>query len=103
MRFVDAYCQLLEGLLPEVRRYAALKLLPLGMISELKGKSLPAMAKAVGIDNQQNLPHFLRESPWTVQQLRPKRLALILKVLDGRTLSLLHDETGACKKGRSTA
>lgn len=32
----------------------------------------------------------------------PKRLELILKVLNGRTLILLIDETGDCKKGNST-
>ena len=102
IRFVDEYCQLFEGLFPEVRSYEAFKLLHLGMISEIKRKSLPAIAKAVGLDNQQNLHHFLSESPWTVQQLRQRRLELILKVLDGRKLILLIDETGDCKKGKST-
>ena len=94
IRFVDEYCQLFEGLFPEVRSYEAFKLLHLGMISEIKRKSLPAIAKAVGLDNHQNLHHFLTESPWTVQQLRQKRLGLILKVLDGRAMILLIDETG---------
>ena len=102
IRFVDEYCQLYEGLFPEVRSYEAFKLLHLGMISEIKRKSLPAIAKAVGLDNQQNLHHFLTQSPWTVQQLRQKRLKLTLKVLDGRSLILLIDETGDCKQGKST-
>jgi hypothetical protein len=42
--------------------------LHLGIISETKRKSLPAIAKAVRLDNQQNLQDFLRESPWTVKQ-----------------------------------
>jgi SRSO17 transposase len=74
IRFVDEYCQLYEGLFPEVRSYEAFKLLHLGMISEVKRKSLPAIAKAVGLDNQQNLHHFLSESPWQAQQLRMRRL-----------------------------
>ena len=102
IRFVDEYCQLYEGLFPEVRSFEAFKLLHLGMISEIKRKSLPAIAKAVGLDNQQNLHHFLTESPWQVQQLRQKRLELTLKVLNGRSLILLIDETGDCKKGKST-
>ncbi len=57
---------------------------------------------SVGLDNHQSLHHFLSESPWSVQQLRQKRLELILKVLNGRTLILLIDETGDCKKGKST-
>lgn len=102
IRFVDEYCQQFETLFPEVRSFEAFKLLHLGMISEIKRKSLPAIAKAVGLDNHQNLHHFLTESPWTVQQLRQKRLELILKVLHGRAMVLLIDETGDCKKGKST-
>lgn len=102
IRFVDEYCRLFEGLFPEVRSFEAFKLLHLGMISEIKRKSLPAVAKAVGLDNQQNLHHFLSESPWTVEQLRQRRLQLMLQVLDGRKLILLIDETGDCKKGKST-
>ncbi|HEY9621845.1 MAG TPA: IS701 family transposase [Crinalium sp.] len=102
IRFVDEYCQLYEGLFPEVRSFEAFKLLHLGMITEIKRKSLPAIAKAVGLDNQQSLHHFLTESPWSGEQLRQKRLELILKVLNGRTLILLIDETGDCKKGTST-
>lgn len=102
IRFVDEYCQLFEDLFPEVRSYEAFKLLHLGMISDIKRKSLPAIARAVGLDNQQNLHHFLSESPWSVQQLRQRRLELILKALNGRLLILLVDETGDCKKGNST-
>lgn len=102
IRFVDEYCQLYEGLFPEVRSFEAFKFLHLGMISEIKRKSLPAIAKAVGLANQQNLHHFLTESPWTVAELRQKRLELILQVLAGRSLILLIDETGDCKKGKST-
>ena len=102
IQFVDEYCQIFEPLFSEVRSFEAFKLLHLGMISEIKRKSLPAIAKAVGLDNHQNLHHFLTESPWTVQQLRQKRLELILKVLHGRAIILLIDETGDCKKGKST-
>jgi SRSO17 transposase len=102
IRFVDEYCQLFEPLFPEVRSFEAFKLLHLGMISEIKRQSLPAIAKAVGLDNHQSLHHFLSESPWTVPQLRQKSLELILKVLNGRSWTLLIDETGDCKKGKST-
>lgn len=102
IRFVDEYCQLYADLFPEVRSFEAFKYLHLGMISEIKRKSLPAIAKAVGLDNQQNLHHFLWKSPWSAQQLRQRRLELILNVLDGRSLILLIDETGDCKKGKST-
>ena len=89
IRFVDEYCQLYEELFPEVRSFEAFKLLQLGMISEINCKSLPAIAKAVGLDNQQSLRHFLTESPWSVGQLRQKQLELILKVFNDPTLILL--------------
>jgi SRSO17 transposase len=102
IRFVDEYCQLYSDLFSDVRSFEAFKYLHLGMISEIKRKSLPAIAKAVGLDNQQNLHHFLWKSPWQAQQVRQRRLELILKVLKGRSLILLIDETGDCKKGNST-
>jgi SRSO17 transposase len=43
--FVDQYCQLYGDLLPEVRSFEAFKLLHLGMISEIKRKTLPAIAE----------------------------------------------------------
>lgn len=88
IRFVDEYCQLFEGLFLEVRSARSIQATDLGMISEIKRKSLPAIAKAVGLEHHQNLHHFLTESPWTVQQLRQQRLELILKVLDGRAMIL---------------
>lgn len=102
IRFVDEYCQLYSDLFCDVRNFEAFKYLHLGMISEIKRKSLPAIAKAVGLDNQQNLHHFLWKSPWQAQDIRQRRLELILKVLKGRSLILLIDETGDCKKGNST-
>ncbi|MEO1523465.1 MAG: IS701 family transposase [Cyanobacteria bacterium J06633_2] len=102
IRFVDDYCHLFADLFPQVRSYEAFKFLHLGMISDIKRKSLPAIAKAVGLENHQNLHHFLTESPWTVSQLRQRRLELSLQVLDGRSLILLIDETGDCKKGQRT-
>ena len=50
-------------LFPEVRSFEAFKYLHAGMISELPRKSLPAIAKVVGLENEQSLHHFLTESP----------------------------------------
>ncbi len=51
IRFVDEYCQLCQVLFPEVRRFEALKLLHLSLISDIKCKFLPAIAKAVGLED----------------------------------------------------
>ena len=73
------------------------------MISEIKRKSLPAIAKVVALNNHHCLGSlFLSDSPRRVQQLRQKPLELILKVWHGRAMILLIDETGDCLKGKST-
>lgn len=59
LRFVDEYCELYADLFPEVRSFEAFKYLHIGMISDLKRKTLPAIAKAVGLDNEQGLHNLL--------------------------------------------
>src|SRR5512141_2838656 len=102
LRFVDEYCQLYADLFPEVRSFEAFKYLHVGMISALKRKTLPAIAKAVGLANEQGLHNLLTESPWSVNRLRQRRLNLILELTEKKAMILLIDETGDCKKGDST-
>ena len=82
----------------QVRSFEAFKYLHVGMISDIKRKSLPAIAKVVGLSNEQGLLHFLTESPWKAAQLREERLELILAVLAGREIILIIDEAGDKKK-----
>jgi len=100
--FIDNYCAVYQHLFCEVRSYEAFKWLHLGMISEIPRKSLPTIARSVGLTNEQALLHFLTESPWEVQAVRRQRLSLILTVLQGRSITLIIDETGDRKKGNST-
>lgn len=100
--FVDEYCQFYQSLFSEIRSFEAFKFLHLGMISEIKRKSLPAIAKAVGLENHQGLHHFLTHSPWSASSLRQRRLELILQVLNGRSMVLIVDDTGDVKKGTTT-
>ena len=72
------------------------------MISDIKRKTLPAIARIVGLDNEQGLLHFLTVSPWSVKSLREARLKLILQVLAGGKIILIIDETGDKKKGTTT-
>lgn len=72
------------------------------MLSDIKRKSLPEIAKAVGLHDAQPLQHFLTDSPWSVVVLRDKRLELTLKMLKGRSFKLVIDETGDKKKGKHT-
>lgn len=102
IKFVDEYCLWYKKLFSDVRNFEAFKYLHIGCISDLKRKSLPGIAKIVGLDNYQGLHHFLTTSSWEIEQLRTLRLELILQVLKGRSLVLIIDETGDKKKGNTT-
>ena len=69
------------------------------MISDIKRKSLPAIARVVGLENEQSLHHFLTASPGSVKGLEGRRLRVILDMLNGREIILIIDETGDQKKG----
>jgi SRSO17 transposase len=102
VQFVDSYCQMYQYLFPEVRSFEAFKYLHVGLISDIKRKTLPAIAKVVGLDNEQSLHHFLSKSPWEAQELRQQRLEIILKILSGREIILIIDDTGDKKQGHGT-
>ena len=102
VRFIDEYCQYYRSLFPEVRSFEAFKYLHVGLISDLKRKTLPAIARVVGLPNSQSLQQFLCESPWSASLFRQWRLQLILQILDGREVALVIDETGDRKKGNTT-
>ncbi|MBH8552684.1 transposase [Nostocaceae cyanobacterium CENA357] len=102
IKFVDEYYAIYQNIFPEVRSFENFRDLHLGMISEIKRKSLPEIAKVVGLENQQSLHHFLTESPWSVESLKKRRLELILRVLNEQSLILIIDETGDKKQGRTT-
>jgi SRSO17 transposase len=72
------------------------------MITDMPRKTLPAIARAVGVDDAQALHHFLTHSPWEVATLRQRRLALIKSVIKERAFILCIDETGDKKKGKTT-
>ena len=72
------------------------------MIGDIKRKSLPAIALAVGLHDAQPLQNFITDSPWCVVELREERLALTLEMLRGRSIKLIIDETGVKKKGNNT-
>ncbi len=63
--FVDSYCALYKQMFSEVRSYESFRDLHLGMISDIKGKTLPEIAAVVGRENHQGLHHFLTQSPWS--------------------------------------
>ncbi len=102
LNFIDEYCANYRNLFSDVRSFEAFKHLHIGMISELKRKTLPAIAEIVGLANPQSLHHFLSKSPWSSKQLRRQRLGYTLEKLADRKIFVIIDETGDKKKGQST-
>ena len=102
VQFIDDYCQNYRHLFDDVRNYETFKLLHLGLLSELPRKSLPNIAKAVGLSNSQSLHHFLQHSTWEHPALSSARLQLILQLIGEQEIIVCIDETGDLKKGKAT-
>lgn len=99
---IDRYCEAYNDLFIEVRSYECFKYLHQGIISPIKRKSLPEIAKVVGIFSSQSLHHFIANSPWSVEELKARRLTLTLEALKGKKITVVIDETGDRKKGTKT-
>ena len=99
---IDEYCAEYKGLFKEVRNYECFKYLHLGIISPIKRKSFPEIAKVVSINSAQSLHHFLANSEWSVSELKSRRLNKIKRALDGNAITVVIDETGDRKKGKKT-
>jgi SRSO17 transposase len=99
---IDKYCEAYKNIFPEVRSYECFKYLHLGIISPIKRKSLPEISKVVGINSPQSLHHFIAHSPWSVKELKERRLTLALEALKVQKITVIIDETGDRKKGKKT-
>ena len=102
VRFVDQYCAYYRDVFPEVRSFEQFTALHLGLLTDIPRKTLPAIARAVGVEDAQSFHHFLTTSPWDAATFRTQRLALIKSVLKERSFLLCIDETGDKKKGKTT-
>jgi len=100
--FIDDYCQHYQKLFDDVRNFEAFKFLHLGVISEIPRKTLPAIARTVGLKDSQSLHHFLRDAVWDVNRVREIRLWLTLLAIGDEEIVLCIDETGDKKKGKAT-
>lgn len=99
---IDEYCSEYKDLFKEVRNYECFKYLHLGIVSQIPRKSLPEIAKVVGLNSPQSLHHFIANSPWSVCDLKKRRLKRIKNALKGEKITLIIDETGDRKKGSKT-
>jgi SRSO17 transposase len=62
VRVIDEYCEEYKDLFKEVRNYECFKHSHLGIISPIKRKLLPEIAKVVSINSVQSLHHFIANS-----------------------------------------
>ncbi len=67
---IDEYCAEYKDRFKEVRNYECFKYLHLGIISTIKRKSLPEIAKVVSINSAQSLHHFIANSDWSLGKLK---------------------------------
>ena len=99
---VDKYCEAYKDIFCEVRSYECFKYLHLGILAPIPRKSFPEIAKVVGINSPQSLHHFIANSPWSVKDLKSRRLRKILETLRGQKITVIIDETGDRRKGNKT-
>ncbi len=99
---IDTYCAEYKDLFKEVRNYKCFKYLYLGIISPIKRKSLPGIAKVVSINSAQSLHHSIVNSDWSVNKLRSERLNIVNKALAGKAITVVIDETGDRNQGKKT-
>ncbi len=86
---IDEYCAEYEDLFKEVRNYECFKYLHLGIMSQIKRKSLTEIAKLVSINSAQSLHHFLANSDWSLDKLKQRRLNKLKKALDGNAITVV--------------
>jgi len=99
---IDQYCQGYKDIFSEVRSYEYFKYLHIGIIAPIKRKSFPEIAKVLGIKSPQSLHHFIANSPWSVSELRHRRLSRTVETLKGEKIIVVINETGDRKKGSKT-
>ena len=56
----------------------------------------------MGISSHQSLHHFLANSPWSVSEIKARRLTVTLQGLKKQAITVVIDETGDKKKGTKT-
>jgi hypothetical protein len=100
--YIDEYSQEYRSLFADVRSFEAFKFVHVGMLSAIPRKSLPAIAKLVGLGNSQNLQHLFQNTEWNLESFRDTRLLRIRQAIGEQEIVLCIDETGDAKKGQAT-
>jgi SRSO17 transposase len=88
--FVDEYCQLYQDLFPDVRSFEHFKQLHIGMLSEIKRKTLPAIAKATGESDPQALHHFVAYARLSCRKAAGKATEQAKAGTGGKSVDAVH-------------
>jgi SRSO17 transposase len=91
LKLIDEYCRYYRNLFSELRSFEAVTHLHAGIISDIKRKTLPAIAEIMGLENSHGLHHFLALSPWEDQAYIRQRLELILKIVKAQKIVIIID------------
>lgn len=72
-----------------MRTYDASKKIDIAMLWEIKRKTLPKIPKVASLENGQKSHPFLNQFPGDVNEVRDRRIELILKALKGGRILLI--------------
>ncbi|MCJ2544128.1 hypothetical protein [Thermostichus vulcanus] len=67
LQVLDDYCEAYRPHFPEVRSFEFFKLILLGLLSPMKRKGLPAIARHVGVESHQSLWTWYLQTALTVR------------------------------------
>ena len=99
---IESHCVHFKHLFAEVRTFEHFQTMHVGLLSDTSRKTLPAIAKHLGLEHSQGLHHLLVTEHLDTQALRQQRLALVRQTLAHHPVTLMIDETGDRKKGTTT-
>jgi SRSO17 transposase len=101
-QFLNDYCDNYQSVFSSSRDFNAFRALHFGMVSELERKYISDIAKTIKLASYKSLLQLINGLAWDTVTLRRCRLALILKILNQRSIRLVIEELGILKKGKGT-
>ncbi|GAB4367876.1 MAG: IS701 family transposase [Elainellaceae cyanobacterium] len=101
-QFLNDYCDNYQSVFSSSRDFNAFRALHFGMVSELERKYISNIAKTIKLASYKSLLQLINGLAWDTVTLCQYRLALILKMLNQRSIRLVIEELGIPKKGKRT-
>src|SRR5438270_578691 len=100
--FVDEYCQRYQDLFPDVRIGNTSSFCMWAYSQRSNARRCPPSRRQLAIVIPRRSTTRVAEAPWSVEELRTRRLTLLGQALAGRSFVLCMDETGDRKKSNTT-